>query len=1321
MLKIFLLLLAFPCFAAITNVQVQGVTSTQAIVAYTAPSDSACTVVVSRAPGLSPVVEDVNGTLYPGANSDNRTGNIVSGRSRVIIIGRRGVMTGFSAIDRAADGHRRSRALMASTKHYGQITCGVDTATFEFTTANIETGDTRGEPLPVSYDKLWEYEGVTANPAVYPEYADPLTGVRMVRSTAHYSFGYGASSSTWPDGSAPSDCNKTLAGVVSGACLFTEATGTNWTFTTTSLTAAIRGDDSNYAEYSGTAREPLFMQLSPAIHPSTSTAENLGGMACQNTTLKLKTSDASGEGGQVEICLTVNGPQGECSSPWLRYTLTNTTETSVRFCKDVPCSTPDANGDIMFENSPPFYVMGKNVRAYNTAGDLATINFVGSGAAAFCDNLRTNEYLVMMDASLGNAPRWSLISAKSCGSSPPNVTTNSVSNFYMNGTAGVGVYTISAWPLNPRYGVLVRKASTTSSATISVNYALHRYGFNPPFTLNLGSAGFGKRCQVVPLANGEYLCHFSQFIVGVSFAADGSMNMTNYGFAYLRGDFLSGNLVAYGSNSCLGTAATNDSMWSDTEPGVFFCYLRSTYANPWLGGSVDNRGVIVKITLDTSAGKAAGDPDAAGLPGLSNKAQRITWTASEIKTPCSAPCTATSDDHTPYGQQRRYTSDAWSTSAGQSFANCGIHSVQGNKVLVMCFAGAQDSPGWAFAYDMSIAAGTDQIIGGWMVPANPVCRWCATHTYQAPTAYPAVSFTVLEQGTKSPAQFTVNTALTACGTSCDPCPNVTLDEFNYSGRTWCSTISLDSAWSGSWTPSTPPASFEAGDPLYPNGVEGSSGVGFRTWGGKLLPGDFIYNGTEIGRVIQRNSSAQLIIIRGWGYHCTNCSSSSSYAPTSHSSGATWYTYCGAINKNPLSSNPEAVAAVAWWFTQDANATNSDYTYLDYYQNHGGHGASAIAGGIAYAPEFSIARFDQTSAASLKAPTTTVLRLPTYFAGKSSAEVISDGTPGPGCPGNSCEKHPAFGAVRGDVNAQSFFIDSHPRLFHLGTGNSAYSLVAGKTYIRVWNGLRKLYPKHYGIESYTGPWPFRRVDSLTDSASDSGKFCWSYIADACFSGSLAGYIYDVFEEVDNRFISGGSGANNCRESEFGTVQNDRCNGNTAGINSAIAQWRLPVAGQPFLNGAAQRVLTRIGTARYTATDNVKTDPTGRTVLTRGTVYMLPPPFPGVSSASGASFAGIPIAINGVPTGTANVYIEFGYTPSFYCTENRDAVCIAESATLNESVPYQLSGETITGVSCASSCVVTIPAIRNRVVYYRRVYRNGGGTIIHVTPTQVISTV
>jgi hypothetical protein len=157
--------------AAITNVQVVGTTSTQALISYAAPDGNPCRVEVSEAAGFLPLVPDVDPALFPGSNQDQRPGSISSGQQRLVVTGKR-------AAEVAADGRRRSRALQANTQHYFRITCGTDQTTGTFQTANIPLGKTYGEVVPADRDHPGQYswpEMVWSDAS--PRMIDPLTGL----------------------------------------------------------------------------------------------------------------------------------------------------------------------------------------------------------------------------------------------------------------------------------------------------------------------------------------------------------------------------------------------------------------------------------------------------------------------------------------------------------------------------------------------------------------------------------------------------------------------------------------------------------------------------------------------------------------------------------------------------------------------------------------------------------------------------------------------------------------------------------------------------------------------------------------------------------------------------------------------------------------------------------------------------------------------------------------------------------------------------------------------------------------------------------------
>src|SRR5689334_8062251 len=98
-------------------------TSRQIIVRYTAPDTSPCTVEVSESGTYSPVVDDVNGSLFTGANSDDRAGSVGAGTTTRAFVAGTIQQPNGTLSNLAGNGNRYSRTLQVGTTHYIRVTC----------------------------------------------------------------------------------------------------------------------------------------------------------------------------------------------------------------------------------------------------------------------------------------------------------------------------------------------------------------------------------------------------------------------------------------------------------------------------------------------------------------------------------------------------------------------------------------------------------------------------------------------------------------------------------------------------------------------------------------------------------------------------------------------------------------------------------------------------------------------------------------------------------------------------------------------------------------------------------------------------------------------------------------------------------------------------------------------------------------------------------------------------------------------------------------------------------------------------------------------
>jgi len=141
------------------------------------------------------LIDDLNPNLFPGADQDTRTGNPNSGQYRIFVIGKR-------TADVAVDGNRYARALQVNSRHHHTLTCGTKGPVgatgatgprgatgpgvwdAEFTTQNLQVGDTHNEAPPVDRTQPGQYAYPTVQWANRAQsLIDPLTGVRSMRAT----------------------------------------------------------------------------------------------------------------------------------------------------------------------------------------------------------------------------------------------------------------------------------------------------------------------------------------------------------------------------------------------------------------------------------------------------------------------------------------------------------------------------------------------------------------------------------------------------------------------------------------------------------------------------------------------------------------------------------------------------------------------------------------------------------------------------------------------------------------------------------------------------------------------------------------------------------------------------------------------------------------------------------------------------------------------------------------------------------------------------------------------------------------------------------
>jgi hypothetical protein len=253
-------------------------------------------------------------------------------------------------------------------------------------------------------------------------------------------------------------------------------------------------------------------------------------------------------------------------------------------------------------------------------------------------------------------------------------------------------------------------------------------------------------------------------------------------------------------------------------------------------------------------------------------------------------------------------------------------------------------------------------------------------------------------------------------------------------------------------------------------------------------------------------------------------------------------------------------------------------------------------------------------------------------------------------------------------------------------------------------------------------------AIPTDASGSYQYCVALQAGECRTDSAAGDVYAnapfvsmpycnypgiaVQGDDTNSICIGPLGAYTANLVQFGTSQQDAEGAVSRRLGTAFARWNQY---DVFWN-ASMTTSGELAFSQVRWLDGVR----GEDLVT------VLPPYPPSDNISRNTF--VPTAVAVPPAqgnGAGNVVVEFGYGEngsfdSFFCTSRQEA-CVAASSAVNQASPFYFAqSESYSGVPCVSGCTVTIPALSQRILYYRLEYLDPSGKVIAVGDTRAIAT-
>lgn len=1297
-----LALLSTACLGAVTNVRVMGTTSTQAVIEYTAPSFSACTVEVSESASYTPLVHDVNPALFAGSDQDDRYGNVTSGRSRTIVVGKR-------TAEKAADGKYYSRALQTYTTHYYRVTCNGETATGTFRTRNIPLGTTYNEPIPVDPNEpgatawpTFEWDvpvingpaplsssgttvvstghGLAAHDFIVLRSGPQAGEVRQVASvnganqaTLARAFTANQSGVSWgkrtPERSNTAQTvidpqtgilfrRLTSPGVVTGNLTNKDGgidsvqdQGGGWS--SGAAQAMTEAGDGQAAACSGAGCSTAWLVVRSSLWDANNAAYGYASDYQLVDSVRVKVqgnaSGGAGENAKLEYCLTLDG--ATC--------FTAVKEIDLTTCSSAMCVLGDERPALKYweDSADPLRTRVARPEIYTREGTA--------------DYDATTRTLTWKTGSYFNE-RWGNGSLVFVGGNPYLVE-QVLDMKRLRLAAGPATGTGYAFR-GRNFGVMFRK-KTSATNSVSLDYVRFSLDLSDGMVGMWSTVGMCATAPTQQTYNGVtregYHCH-----LGASWGetqlwwidretADGA----------LLGMYYSGKPGEW-NTSMLNMGSAN---WSKQNPNVVY-------------------GGITRLDGDTGLVRVEyqGDNTSRAVYFLDSTSWLPDSTWNQVtSTSIQAGAAAFTAAH-PEGPQ--FDAARFRLSNG----TCTITSSNDMAVGRCTWGSAQDRYGWITVQDATT---------GEMKAATPThgyfpLRHCVLHGagHLAYDGYAAASMTVnpWPGGTvcgSGPLVTELAAALPATGA--ETCPENPFAQWPPASGSGCSTVTV------------------TGEPYDPtpcateNSNRGASGPYGALQVAQL--GDVFRVENEYIQLLAKNGN-QWTFLRGY-----NGSS-----VTAHVTGATASGYCGGATLgaagylywnypgDPLGQ--QGIQSVKYGFPQHGARDLGPYNRTA----HVAEGAYCKGNGVCY---LVFDGLETTHTKILAKNPDRVMMIRPKFAGAVMFPPVTS--------------HLSYNQVKeGDGD---WAVDEWPVLW-AEQDDGEWVNVSGTLYRK--NRAAKLIRKRLGTRASCGTHPLLDVSGpasqITDGSADRYKYCVAERNGECYSGSAAGDVFVNCPFVNRTHCSesgegacGGSGREACTATGEGdNILQDICVNSISGWSDAWSQFG--VDGYTNDRNAAWSRWMGRHMARYrrvwqAASPLTLPDASWALVYTRWLdgirsewLAAKLPPWPGRGdgwdSEARWTFRAIPVRLAAAPSGAAKASVEFGYNPQFECTSRKES-CIATTETVSETEPFSWASDSYSAATCSSGCRISIPAIPQRVVYYRVRYLRADGTTLMVGRTQV----